>query len=103
MIVLKCKMCGGNLHMEEGASTTECEYCGCVQTVPKMDDEKKRIQFERAESLRKQCEFDKAAGIYESIVADFRHEAEAYWGLVLFIWLFGGFCGTSGAERHRAL
>lgn len=57
MIVLKCKMCGGNLHMEEGASTTECEYCGCMQTVPKMDDEKKLLQFERAESLRKQCGF----------------------------------------------
>ena len=29
------------------------------------------------------CEFDKAAGVYEAIVADFPEEAEAYWGLVL--------------------
>ena len=29
------------------------------------------------------CEFDKAAGVYESIVAEFPQEAEAYWGLVL--------------------
>ena len=83
MIVLKCKMCGGDLAFAEGASTAECEYCGSLQTIPKVDDEKKLVQFERAERLRKQCEFDKAAGIYETIVADFRQEAEAYWGLVL--------------------
>ena len=28
-------------------------------------------------------EFDKAAGVYESIVAEFPEEAEAYWGLCL--------------------
>ena len=83
MAVIKCKMCGGDLNLIEGASTAECEFCGSVQTIPVLDDEKKLIQFERAERLRKQCEFDKAAGIYENIVADFRQEAEAYWGLVL--------------------
>ena len=83
MVVLKCKMCGGDLPSSESASTLTCEYCGITQTIPKGDDEKKLIQFERAERLRRQCEFDKAAGIYESIVADFRQEAEAYWGLVL--------------------
>ena len=83
MAIIKCKMCGGDLNIIEGASTAECEFCGSVQTIPNLDDEKKLIQFERAERLRKQCEFDKAAGIYETIVADFRQEAEAYWGLVL--------------------
>lgn len=83
MAIIKCKMCGGELILIDGASTAECEFCGSVQTIPNLDDEKKLIQFERAERLRKQCEFDKAAGIYETIVADFRQEAEAYWGLVL--------------------
>lgn len=84
MGIIKCKMCGGDLHLrEEGASTAECKFCGREQTVPRLDDDKKLLQFERAERLRKQCEFDKAAGIYENIVADFRQEAEAYWGLVL--------------------
>ena len=83
MAIIKCKMCGGDLNLIEGASTAECEFCGSVQTIPNLDDEKKLIQFERAERLRKQCAFDKAAGIYETIVADFRQEAEAYWGLVL--------------------
>ena len=83
MAVIKCKMCGGDLNLIEGASTAECEFCGSVQTVPKVDDEKKITLFARANRLRSACEFDKAAGIYESIVADFPEEAEAYWGLVL--------------------
>ena len=83
MSIIKCKACGGDLQLLEEANLARCEYCDIVQTIPTMDDEKKLIQFERAERLRKQCEFDKAAGIYETIVADFRQEAEAYWGLVL--------------------
>ena len=82
-VMIKCKMCGGDLALTEGSSIATCEFCGSQQTVPAADDEKKLVQFERAERLRKNCEFDKAAGVYESIVADFRQEAEAYWGLVL--------------------
>jgi hypothetical protein len=76
-------MCGGDLALTQGSSIATCEFCGSQQTVPAADDEKKLVQFDRAERLRKNCEFDKAAGVYESIVADFRQEAEAYWGLVL--------------------
>ena len=83
MAIIKCKMCGGDLNLVEGASTAECEFCGSIQTIPKVDDEKKLTLFARANRLRAACEFDKAAGIYEAIVADFPDEAEAYWGLVL--------------------
>ena len=83
MAILKCKMCGGDLNYSEGASTAECEYCGSLQTIPKVDSEKKITLFARANRLRAACDFDKAAGIYETIVADFPEEAEAYWGLVL--------------------
>lgn len=76
-------MCGGELILFGGASTAECEFCGSIQTIPKVDDEKKLTLFARANRLRAACEFDKAAGIYEAIVADFPEEAEAYWGLVL--------------------
>jgi hypothetical protein len=48
-----------------------------------VDNEKKLNLFSRANRLRANCEFDKAADVYESIVADFPEEAEAYWGLVL--------------------
>ena len=78
-----CKMCGGNLEFIESESVCECDHCGRRQTVPKPDDDKKMALFERANQLRADCDFDKAAGIYEAIAAEFTEEAEAYWGLVL--------------------
>ena len=83
MSVIKCKMCGGDLDLVEGSSVAVCEYCGSQQTVPAADNEKKLTLFARANRLRLASEFAKAAGVYESIVADFPTEAEAYWGLVL--------------------
>lgn len=83
MAILKCKMCGGNLEVTEESTVAICEYCGTKQTVPSADNEKKMMMFERANKLRYQCEFDKAAGMYENIITDFPYEAEAYWGLVL--------------------
>lgn len=83
MAILKCKMCGGNLVFRSDTAVAECEYCGTVQTVPAADNEKMLALFSRAHRLRAECEFDKAAGIYESITVDFPQEAEAYWGLIL--------------------
>ena len=83
MALFKCKMCGGDLVLTEGNPLATCEYCGTTQTVPSADNEKKLTLFARANRLRLGCEFDKAAGVYEAIVADFPEEAEAYWGLVL--------------------
>lgn len=83
MAIIKCKMCGGDLELVAGSTVAECEYCGTRQTVPNADNEKKLTLFSRAGRLRAACDFDKAASIYESIVADFPEEAEAYWGLVL--------------------
>ena len=83
MAIIKCKMCGGDLNIEAGMTVAECEYCLTRQTVPTADNEKKLTLFARANRLRAACEFDKAASVYESIVAEFPTEAEAYWGLVL--------------------
>lgn len=83
MAIFKCKMCGGALEIGDNQSVATCEYCGTQQTLPKLNDEKKVALFSRANNLRIKSEFDKAAGIYESIIAEFRDEAEAYWGLVL--------------------
>jgi len=83
MAIIKCKMCGGDLELIEGSSVCECEYCGTKQTVPTADNDKKLTLFARANRLRAANEFDKAAGVYENLVADFPEEAEAYWGLVL--------------------
>ncbi len=83
MAVLKCKMCGGNLHITDDMKIVECEFCGTMQTIPDGNDEKKTNLFNRANRLRSAAEFDHAAGVYESIIAEFPNEAEAYWGLCL--------------------
>ena len=83
MAIIKCKMCGGDMEVNEGTNVAECEYCGTKQTVPHVDDEKKLTLFSRANRLRLACEFDKAAAVYENLVTEFPKEAEAYWGLVL--------------------
>ena len=83
MATFKCKMCGGDLILTEGSTVCECEFCGTRQTVPSADNEKKMTLFTRAGRLLRNCEFDKASGVFETIVGDFPEEAEAYWGLVL--------------------
>ncbi len=82
-MIIKCKMCGGDLHPTDNNTTCECEFCGTVQTIPTDDGEKKTNLFNRANRLRMNAEFDKAAAVYESIAAEFPEEAEAYWGLCL--------------------
>ena len=83
MAILKCKMCGGDLNITADEKIVECEFCGTTQTIPDGSDEKKTNLFNRANRLRIANEFDKAAGIYESIIAEFPDEAESYWGLCL--------------------
>ena len=83
MAMFKCKMCGGDLCVSEATKVIECDYCGTKQTIPSMDNEKKINLFKRANRLRFANEFDKAALVYESIVAEFSSESEAYWGLCL--------------------
>lgn len=83
MMTFKCKMCGGDLEFEQGASVAECPYCGTTQTLPKLDDDKRANMYDRANHFRRQNEYDKAMGIYEQILAEDRTDAEAYWSLVL--------------------
>ena len=83
MAILKCKMCGGNLEVQEGMTVCECEYCGTSQTIPTATDENVRNIFNRANTMRMKIEFDKAEQLYEKILQLDSKQAEAYWGLVL--------------------
>ena len=82
-MIIKCKMCGGDLHPAENATTCECEYCGSVQTIPKLDNERRANLYDRANHFRRSNDYDKAMGIFEQILQDDRTDAEAYWSLVL--------------------
>ena len=82
-MLIKCKMCGGDLHPLDNATTCECEFCGTVQTIPKLDNERRLNLYDRANHFRRNNEYDKAMSIFEQILQDDRTDAEAYWSLVL--------------------
>ena len=75
MGALKCKMCGSNLEIEDSITVCKCEKCGTSQTVPDIEDDKELKLFERAGRLRFNCDFDKAAGIYNTITDSYPEEA----------------------------
>ncbi len=83
MITFKCKMCGGDLNFEVGASVATCPYCGTMQTLPKLSDSRRANMYERANHYRRLNEYDKALEIYEQILHDDATDAEVYWSLVL--------------------
>lgn len=83
MAVFKCKMCGGTIEFEPGATVGICDSCGTKQTLPRLDDDKKANLYDRANHFRRNNDFDKAAGIYEQILTEDNTDAEAYWSLVL--------------------
>lgn len=79
----KCKMCGGTLEFESGATIGVCDSCGTKQTLPRLDSDRRANLYDRANHFRRNNEFDKAAGIYEQILNEEPTDAEAYWSLVL--------------------
>jgi len=83
MAVFKCKMCGGELDIKEGATIAQCLYCRTKQTLPKLDDDRRANLYNRANHFRRNNEFDKAMGMYEQILSEDTTDAEAYWSIVL--------------------
>ncbi len=82
-MIIKCKMCGGDIEFTPGATYGTCEYCGSTSTIPKADDEGRLNLFNRANSFRRKCEFDKAVAAYEKILEQDDTDAEAHWGAVI--------------------
>ena len=80
---MKCKMCGGDLAVIADITVAECEYCGCMQTLPKVNDERLAGLYDRANDLRMNHEFDKAIENYEKIIEENPTDADAYWAMTL--------------------
>jgi len=83
MAIFKCKMCGGTIEFEPGATIGVCDSCGTKQTLPRLDDDRRANLYDRANHFRRVNEFDKAASLYEQILNEDTTDAEAYWSLVL--------------------
>ena len=72
-------MCGGDIEVNEEKTFGTCEYCGSTMTLPKVSDDQRAARFNRGNHFRRQGEFDKALGVYESIVREDDSDAEAHW------------------------
>ena len=79
MVVLKCKMCGGDIELSEDKTFGTCEYCGCTMTLPKINDDQKAAIYNRGNHFRRIGEYDKALAVYERIVSEDNTDAEAHW------------------------
>ena len=79
MTVIKCKICGGDITVNEDKTLGMCEYCGSTMTLPKVSDDQRAAMFNRGNHFRRIGEFDKALAIYENIVRDNDADAEAHW------------------------
>jgi tetratricopeptide (TPR) repeat protein len=83
MAIFKCKMCGGTIEFQDGATVGVCDSCGTKQTLPRLDSDRKANLYDRANHFRRNNEFDKAMSIYENILNEDPTDAEAYWSIVL--------------------
>jgi len=82
-MVIKCKICGGDITLSEDKTFGSCEYCGSTTTLPKIDSEQRAAAFNRGNHFRRIGEFDKALASYERIVQENPADAEAHWCCVL--------------------
>ena len=72
MSIFKCKMCGGTIEFQPGDTIGVCDSCGTKQTLPRLDSDRKANLFDRANHFRRNNEFDKAMGIYETMKKHWR-------------------------------
>lgn len=83
MAIFKCKMCGGALSVQDGQSVIVCDYCSTSQTLPRLNTERRAQLYDRANHHLRNNEYDKAMGMYESILNEDSTDYEAYWSIVL--------------------
>ena len=82
-MIIKCKICGGEIEFSPGDTFGQCSSCGNTSTIPKAEEEQKLNRYNRANHYRRQGEFDKAVTAYERILDEDDTDAEAHWGAVL--------------------
>jgi len=78
-----CKMCGGQLSVDERTGIATCEYCGTRQSVPLFTEDSERLLYESGNSYLLHGEYDKAENVFNQLLAIRPGAAELYWALVL--------------------
>ena len=83
MAVLKCKICGGSIIVDEVTRIATCEYCGTKQTMPLFSEDSERLLYESGNNYLLHSEYDKAENVFNQLLTINPNAAELYWDLVL--------------------
>lgn len=83
MAFITCKICGGQVEVEQGKTYGICPFHGGPVTFPKDVSDERINLFNRADAFRRQNAFDKAISAYEKILEKDQTDAEAHWGAAL--------------------
>lgn len=79
MILLQCKVCGGNIELSTDQTLGTCDCCGRTVTVPKNHSPERTEMFNRGNYFRRIGEFDQALRVFEQIIKEDYTDAEAHW------------------------
>ncbi|MBR0420788.1 MAG: TIR domain-containing protein [Erysipelotrichaceae bacterium] len=82
-MIYKCKVCGGTLNIDPNKTVCTCEYCGSIQTYPKVNSEKIDLLLSRADIYRRENQFDNAINLYNQILDEEKEDPEIYWLILL--------------------
>lgn len=82
-MIYKCRICGGQLGVLDNTKICTCPYCGTVQSLPNLNDEKIIRLFERGNELMRNCQFDDANKRFEEILSYSNSDPEVYWSLLM--------------------
>lgn len=83
MAAFLCRACGGILELVDGKSLCRCKFCNTIQSVPLLDSAEKAELCARAETLRREYNYDKAIRLYEELIRLSPTDADVYWALTL--------------------
>ncbi len=83
MVNTKCCQCGGTLIEQEGTGLGVCEYCGTKQPFPKLSNDEMQLAYEKADSERRDNNFDNAINIFNQLVIKAPDSPDVYWEIVL--------------------
>ena len=78
-MILKCKMCGGDIEVSPNRTFGPCEHCGSTMTFPRVSGEQQLGRFNRGNQLRLEGAFDEAQAVYAQILQEDETNAEAHW------------------------
>ncbi|MCD7729428.1 MAG: toll/interleukin-1 receptor domain-containing protein [Clostridia bacterium] len=81
--VLNCQTCGGTLVYSPDGLSAKCPYCGNEYHFKSRKGEALSLALNRANLMRRSCDFDGAITEYNLILSTDGGDAEAHWGLAL--------------------